>query len=257
MEIVTWLLMLTTLIGCTKNSEVSSENAEKNVNGNKGGYVEEIIKVSDDLRCILDVTKLDNGDLILCGADNAFNERVFVSSDNGSSWSEREIKHLTFEEEVKVKTLNLLNNGNILIAYGFVDCVKYAMANANGEVDAIDLEVKQGISSEGLNYAPIVFTSLNNGDFVYKSMDNGEVVQIDGNSLKEKFRYDGGLMYSIAINLGDKLIINSMDNVSIYDMNTGQPIKGLENKLIKNDQVGVFINSKSDKDLYNYSTEGL
>ena len=36
MEIVTWLLMLTTLIGCTKNSEVSSENAEKNVNGNKG-----------------------------------------------------------------------------------------------------------------------------------------------------------------------------------------------------------------------------
>lgn len=253
--ILAWLLVLIVSIGCTNNKKISSEDTEENINN--GGYVEEIITVSDDLNYIVDITKLDNGDLIVWAQDNDLKEKVFVSSDNGISWIEKEIKHLTFENKVKYKTLNLLNNGNILIVYVFEDGVKYAMSNENGEVTAIDLDVKQEMSSEGLNYAPIYFTTLNNGDLIYSTMTTNEVVQIDGSTLKEKFRFDGGSMYSFTFNLGDKVIIESENTVSVYDTNTGQPMKNLESKLIRNDELGAFINSTSDKSLYTYSTEGL
>lgn len=218
----------------TENLETSSESNEAAVNENKGGYVEEIIKISDDFNYIFDITKLENGDLILAGSDNASNNKVFVSSDNGVSWSEREIAHLTFEEDIRYTSLNLLKSGNILIAYVFVDGVneevKYAMANENGEVNAIELGVKQEISSEGVNNAPIYFTSLNNGDFIYRAMDTNEMVQIDGKSLQENFRYEGDMFFNMAINLGDKLIITSMDTTNEYDMNTGELIKKLNMK---------------------------
>ena len=64
-------------------------------------------------------------------------------------------------------------------------------------------------------------------------------------------------MYSFTFNLGDKVIIESENTVSVYDTNTGQPMKNLESKLIRNDELGAFINSTSDKSLYTYSTEGL
>ena len=81
--ILTWLLVLIVSIGCTNNKKISSEDTEENINN--GGYVEEIITVSDDLNYIVDITKLDNGDLIVWGQDNDLKEKVFVSSDNGIS----------------------------------------------------------------------------------------------------------------------------------------------------------------------------
>lgn len=255
MVIVTWLLVFILSMGCTNNQKVSNKDTKENINN--GGYVEEIITISDDLNYIIDITKLENGDLIVWGQDNNLKERVFISSDNGISWIEKEIKHLKFEDNVKYKALNLLNNGNILIVYVFEDGVKYAMSNSNGEVTAIDIDVKQEISSEGLNYAPIYFTTLNNGDLMYSTMNTNEVVQIDGKTLKEKFRFNGGSMYSFTFNLGDNVIIESENTVSVYNTTTGQPMKNLENQLISNDNLGAFINSTSDKNLYTYSTEGL
>lgn len=255
MVIVTWLLVLIVSIGCTYNQKVSDEDTKENIN--IGGYVEKIITVSDDLSYINDITKLDNGDLIVWGQDNNLKERVFVSSDKGENWIEKEIKHLEFEDNIKYKSLNLLNGGNILIVYVFEDGVKYAMSNSNGEVAPIYIDVKQEISSEGVNYSPIYFTTLNNGDLLYSKMYTNELVQIDGKTLKEKFKFTGGSMYNFMFNLGTNVIIESQDNVSVYDTNSGQPMKNLENQLISTDNLGAFINSTSDKNLYTYSTEGL
>ena len=68
--ILTWLLVLIVSIGCTNNKKISSEDTEENINN--GGYVEEIITVSDDLNYIVDITKLDNGDL------NSFGDKITV-----------------------------------------------------------------------------------------------------------------------------------------------------------------------------------
>ena len=99
--ILTWLLVLIVSIGCTNNKKISSEDTEENINN--GGYVEEIITVSDDLNYIVDITKLDNGDLIVWGQDNDLKEKVssYHSQVNNYSVENSELK----ENEIKLKEI--------------------------------------------------------------------------------------------------------------------------------------------------------
>ena len=46
------------------------------------------------------LTKLENGDLIVWGQDNDLKEKVFVSSDNGISWIEKEIPFFEEGQEI-------------------------------------------------------------------------------------------------------------------------------------------------------------
>lgn len=272
LAIILCFLILITTIGCSKNIgktnkeniETISENNEDIVDKNKGGYVEEVIKISDNIEYIIDVVKLQNGNITVAGADKDFNYKVFISEDDGSSWREREIKHLDFEDDVRSESISLLKNGDILISYIFEEIhgikVRYGMINEAGEINEIDLGIEQELTAESFNDAPTYFTSLSNGDLIYTEINADEMVQIDGNNLQEKFRYDVGMFFSMAFNLGDKLIITSMDATKEYDMSTGELIKTLESldeKLNDSDQGGMIIKSESDEELYYYSLNGL
>lgn len=253
------LIILLTSMGCSKNTENINKTEEK-----AGGYVENIIKISDNLQYIFNVVNLENGHLIVDGVDSEYNNKIFISKDNGESWNEKEINHLNFETPINAKCFTIMNNGNILVAYILGEMnektIQYGMINENGQVNAIDLDINQENTAEGFNTAPTNFSILNNGDLIYQTFDGTEIVQLDKETFKEKFRYPLEFYSDYISNIEEKLIITSISSIDVYDINTGElknNLEELENEILNTDKNILPINVKTNENFYYYSSKGL
>lgn len=267
LRVVLCFFILILLIGCSKNVDSTNLENKDIFNGNikqeKEGYVEEVIELSDNIGYILDIVKLDNGNISVGAFDKDFNSKVFTSEDNGVSWKEKEIQHIDFGKEIRSHSISLLKNGDILISYVFgydaETIIRYAILNESGEINEVELDVDQEIISGSFNNAPIDFMSLNNGDLIYTTFDKSEIVQLDGKNFKEKYRYKTELLVDNVSNVADNLILTSMESIDVYDINTGElrdSLEELESKIINSTNT-LSINGKSDTNIYYYSTEGL
>ena len=175
LRVVLCFFILILLIGCSKNVDSTNLENKDIFNGNikqeKEGYVEKVIELSDNIGYILDIVKLDNGNISVGAFDKDFNSKVFTSEDNGVSWKEKEIQHIDFGKEIRSHSISLLKNGDILISYVFgydaETIIRYAILNESGEINEVELDVDQEIISGSFNNAPIDFMSLNNGDLIY------------------------------------------------------------------------------------------
>ncbi|MBX9136792.1 MULTISPECIES: extracellular solute-binding protein [unclassified Clostridium] len=258
------------LISCSKDIEVSEVNAtEVNVETEKKDIKlkEEIIEISDEVKYISSVVKLDNGDIEAVTDDIDFDTKVYISHNNGETWEEKAI-NVPEIYGTRVRYVNPIKDGRILLAdiideETAIQRIRYVLIDNDGSFTEIDKVFEEEINAEfGFNGSPIMFNSLSNGDLMYYSDNRNEVIQIDSRSFEEKRVYKCDSYIERFIVNEDYLIIKSAESILLYDINTGELIKGLDKLEDALDEenaesYSALINSESDNNLFFLQNEDI
>ena len=261
------------VIGCSAKEKESA----------MGRYIEERYEIPQS-GYIQDMVKLDNGNIAMIGSDETGKVIYYTSTDGGQNWENKSIE-LPKEDgkESMAGQSSILKNGEILLPYFFMDPIsnvegeklvldkesyvepemKYGIINSEGIINEKTISFSEEQDSEGMgrNQASM-FKSTDSGDILYLAPSGDTIVQIDGESFKEKNRYQSNDFVESFIVVGNSLITWSYTGIMEYDLESGKEkgnLEALEKETIKgNGSYNARMISSGSKDkIYYYSILGL
>ncbi|MCI9069357.1 extracellular solute-binding protein [Clostridium sp.] len=233
-------MTLITLTGC---SSPQNQNKDKDSDlqvtetSKKSGYIEKVLKMPPGTCYIMDIKKINTGEIMTIIEDENLNKRVFISSDCGENWSEVNIDRGNLPTSTEHELFSsILSNGKIISSFTVLaeriedESNQYFITNENMEFEKVNLNLSQ--TSTYWEDMPIKFMELNNGDLIGLVRGN-TLIQIDKETYTERHRYKVDSEINGFSNVDDLLIITVEDEMISYNINTGEKENSL-NELMDN-----------------------
>ena len=226
-----------------------------------GRYVEE--QYDFPVNAVTSMAKLDNGDIISVSLGDYGNIVKLISNDCGKTWESQSIE-LPIVGDLVPEAVDVVvgSNGDIVVSYAEGEAnaeseLKYAKIDSSGEL--IDIDINIATEDEPKLRVSGIYIA-DNGDIFYSYMST--VVQLDGETLEEKNRYEAEdyvLNYTL---IGEELIIQGQEDVVSYDITSGNKkgkLETLNNEIIdnKDNDYKRILDSNSKDKIYYSSSQGL
>lgn len=213
------ILLILTIPGCGK------EKLKKN----STSYTETVCSLPESVHTILDIQKLDNGNIALVttgnksldGSSNMKGNCIeyYISSDKGQSWKKQNINLSSINENAISNTAVINKNGDVFFQYN-IDGVSKIM-----KIHGKDLSCLEVLLKDELRDVSNIFI-YNNHNLIIEvnSNDNRKVIEVDieTGEIRASYKVEDSSIINV---VGNRLIINNLHGLVEYSLESGKRIK--------------------------------